>query len=84
MAENNNTVKAMKKDSKIKKFLSSKGIKTAVQIGTTILTLANTVFLVWACSSAAEAEVNADVIDEYNAMKAREMAPAPETVVPEG
>ena len=84
MAESNSTVKAMKKDSKIKKFLNSKGIKTAVQIGTTILTLANTVFLIWACSSAAEAEVNADVIDEYNAMKAMEVGPATETGVTEG
>ena len=50
-----------KKESKIKKFLKSDALKTATLIGTTILTVANTIFLIWTCSSAAEAEVNADV-----------------------
>lgn len=63
----------MKKESKIKKFFTSDKIKGVVSIVTTVLTIANTVFLVWTCASSVEAEVNADVIDEYNAMKNMEV-----------
>lgn len=63
----------MKKESKIKKFFTSDKIKSVVSIVTTALTIANTVFLVWTCASSVEAEVNADVIDEYNAMKNMEV-----------
>ena len=74
MGDNMNAVVG-KKESKIKKFLTSEGVKKAVQIGTTILTIANTIFLVWTCASSVEAEVNADVIDEYNEMKKGEVVP---------
>ncbi len=78
--DNNGVEIVEKKESKIKKFLKSDKLKAVVQIGTTILTLANTVFLVWTCASAAEAEVNADVMDEYNQMKEGVSIPAMETV----
>lgn len=73
--ENDVNAVVSKKESKIKKILKSEGFKKAVQIGTTILTLANTIFLVWTCASSVEAEVNADVMDEYNAMKKAEVVP---------
>lgn len=74
---NVNKDEVVKKESKIKKFFTSKGLKTGVQIGTTILTVLNTIFLVWTCASTVEAEVNADVIDEYNEMKGVETEAAP-------
>lgn len=71
----NNNANEVKKESKIKKFLKSEGLKRAVRIGTVILTVANTVFLVWTCSSSVEAEVNADVQQEYNEMKGVDVGP---------
>lgn len=53
----------VKKENKIKKFLKSEKFGKIVQIGTTLLTIANTVFLVWTCASSVEKEVNADVMD---------------------
>lgn len=71
----NNNVNEVKKESKIKKFFKSDAFKKVVQIGTTVLTIANTVFLVWTCSSSVEAEVNADVMPEYNEMKGVDVGP---------
>lgn len=71
----NNNVNEVKKESKIKKFLKSEGLKNAVRIVTAVLTVANTVFLVWTCSSSVEAEVNADVQQEYDKMKGVDVGP---------
>lgn len=71
----NNNVNEVKKESKIKKFLKSEGLKNAVRIVTVVLTVANTVFLVWTCSSSVEAEVNADVQQEYDKMKGVDVGP---------
>lgn len=68
MEENNNVVE-MKKESKVKKFMKSKKVRTCVQIVTTCLTVLNTIVLALACTSSMEAEVNADVMPEYNEMK---------------
>ena len=73
MAENNKVTE--KKESKIKKILTSKAVKAGVQIVTTVLTIANTVFLVWTCATATENEVNADVMDDYYNMKEMEVKP---------
>ena len=72
-ANENNVVK---EDSKLKKFFKSDVVKTVTLIGTAVLTIANTVFLVWTCASTAEAEVNANVIDDYNTMKGLEVDPS--------
>ena len=74
MAENNSKV-VEKKESKAKKFLTSKALKAGVQVMTTVLTLANTVFLIWTCATATENEVNAEVMDEYWRMKESEVKP---------
>lgn len=74
MEENNNVVE-MKKESKIKKFLKSEKVKTGVQIVTTVLTVLNTIVLALACTSSMEAEVNADVMPEYNEMKGVDTKP---------
>lgn len=71
---NDENVVELRKESKLKKFFTSDKFKTVTLIGTAILTIANSVFLVWTCASAAEAEVNADVIDAYNEMKGLEVA----------
>ena len=74
MADNNEKI-VEKKESKIKKIFTNKAVKTGVQIVTTVLTLANTVFLIWTCASAAEGEVNADVMDDYYKVKDMEVKP---------
>ena len=73
----------VKKENKIKKFLKSEKFGKIVQIGTTLLTIANTVFLVWTCASSVEKEVNADVMDEYNEMKGLEVKTEPQTEIAE-
>lgn len=80
--EMNKTVE-VKKESKIKKFFTSEKFGKVVQIGTTILTIANTVFLVWTCASSVEAEVNADVMKEYNEVKGLEVEPEPQKEIVE-
>jgi len=80
MGDNVNAVES-RKESKIRKFFTSEGVKKFVQIGTTVLTLANTIFLLWTCASSVEAEVNADVMDEYYELKKGEMVPVSEEVV---
>ena len=76
MENNENAVVEVKKESKIKKIFKSEKLRTAVRVGTTILTIMNTVVLVLACSSSMEAEVNADVMPEYNEMKGEDAGPA--------
>lgn len=49
MAENN---VVEKKENVFKKIVKSEVVKKVVQIGTTVLTLANTAFLVYTCVSA--------------------------------
>ena len=73
---NANEKNVVKEDSKLKKFFKSDVVKTVTLIGTAVLTIANTVFLVWTCASTAEAEVNANVIDDYNTMKGLEVDPS--------
>lgn len=77
MANNvNETVEVKeKKESIFKRIAKSKTLKTVVSVTTTVLTVANTIFLVWTCASSAEAEVNADVLPEYNKMKNMEVNP---------
>ena len=79
MDENMNAME-VKKESKLKKIITSERVKRVVQIGTTILTIANTIFLVWTCASSVEAEVNADVMDEYNELKKGEVVPVTEEI----
>ena len=74
--ENKNEEVVEKKESKIKKFFKSDMLKTVTLIGTMVLTIANTVFLIWTCSSAAETEVNAEVLEDYNKLKGMEVEPA--------
>ena len=71
----NNNANEVKKESRIKKIFSKENVKKAVQIGTTVLTVLNTIVLVLACSSTMEAEVNADVMPEYNEMKGVDVGP---------
>lgn len=73
----------VKKENKIKKFFKSEKFGKIVQIGTTLLTIANTVFLVWTCASSVEKEVNADVMDEYNEMKELEVKTEPKMEIAE-
>ena len=88
--ENNemNNVVEMKKETK--KFWKGETFGKVVKIGkrtiqilTPILTIANTVFLVWTCASSVENEVNADVMDEYNQMKELEVKTEPQTEIAE-
>ena len=80
MGDNVNAVES-RNESKLRRIIKSDAVKKVVQIGTTILTLANTIFLIWTCASSVEAEVNADVMDEYYEMKKGEVVPETEEIV---
>ena len=63
MAETNEKVVA-KKDNFFKKVANSKTVKSVVQIGTTILALADTAFLIWTCIDARSAASASMVLDD--------------------